>query len=94
MKVQVKVPIQATGDILSDISSKKGGRILNIDSTKDKFENTDNDDSFEVDQKRNIVNALIPLSSMVGYSSYLRQITKGEGNFTMSFSHYEKISGL
>ena len=31
-----------------------------------------------VDEKRKCINALIPLSEMVGYTTYLRSITKGE----------------
>ena len=31
---------------------------------------------------------------MVGYSTYLRSVSKGEAQFVMSFSHYERISGL
>jgi len=30
---------------------------------------------------------------MVGYSTYLRSVSKGEAQFVMSFSHYERISG-
>jgi translation elongation factor EF-G len=30
---------------------------------------------------------------MVGYTTYLRKLTKGEGNFVMNFSHYERVSG-
>jgi len=39
------------------------------------------------------MNALIPLSEMVGYSTYLRKISKGEASFVMNFSHYERLSG-
>jgi len=39
------------------------------------------------------LNALIPLSEMVGYSTYLRSISKGESTFVMNFSHYERLSG-
>lgn len=36
----------------------------------------------------------MPLSEMVGYNTYLRSISKGEGNFIMKFSHYERLSGM
>jgi len=31
---------------------------------------------------------------MTGYSTYLRTITKGEGSFIMSYSHYDAVGGL
>jgi len=30
---------------------------------------------------------------MVGYTTYLRSISKGEAQFVMNFSHYERLSG-
>lgn len=30
---------------------------------------------------------------MVGYTTYLRSISKGEAQFVMNFSHYEQLSG-
>jgi len=47
-----------------------------------------------LDEKRQCIVALIPLSEMVGYTTYLRSLTKGEGKFTMAFSHYERVSGF
>lgn len=53
----------------------------------------DADNSNEIDERRKSLHALIPLSEMVGYSTYLRAISKGEATFVMNFSHYEQISG-
>ena len=53
----------------------------------------DSDDSNEIDERRKSLHALIPLSEMVGYSTYLRAKSKGEATFVMNFSHYERISG-
>lgn len=93
MNVEITVPDYATGDILQDVSSKRGGRIIGIKNVREKFSSSDQSKEVSIDEKRNCVNALIPLSEMVGYSSYIRQITKGEGAFIMNFSHYEKVSG-
>ena len=53
-----------------------------------------NDKNFELDESRKCLYALMPLSEMVGYNTFLRSISKGEAMFTMSFSHYERISGM
>lgn len=38
-----------------------------------------------------IIDAIIPLSEMFGYSTDLRSRTQGRGVFTMQFSHYEEV---
>lgn len=39
-----------------------------------------------------VIKAIAPLSRMFGYSTKLRSITQGRGNFTMIFSHYDPVS--
>ena len=90
MTVELTVPGHILGDLMSDITGKRGGRVLGIRNVKARFsEEADND----IDQQRKCVFALMPLSEMVGYNTYLRSLSKGEANFTMNFSHYERISG-
>lgn len=86
MSVEITLPDHIIGEVLSDISGKRGGRVLGIKSIMARFSDTGND---EVDMRRKCLNALIPLSEMVGYSTYLRSISKGEAQFVMNFSHYE-----
>jgi elongation factor G len=37
------------------------------------------------------IDAHVPLSEMFGYSTVLRSITQGKAEFTMEFSHYERV---
>jgi elongation factor G len=90
MSVEITLPDHIIGDVLSDISGKRGGRVLGIKSVMARFSESDND---QVDMRRKCLNALIPLSEMVGYTTYLRSISKGEASFVMNFSHYERLSG-
>ncbi len=38
-----------------------------------------------------IIGARVPLSKMFGYATALRSATQGRGNFTMKFSHFDKV---
>ncbi|MBW1974546.1 MAG: elongation factor G [Deltaproteobacteria bacterium] len=38
-----------------------------------------------------VVNALVPLSKMFGYSTDLRSATQGRATFSMQFSHYDSV---
>lgn len=93
MNVEISIPDHVIGDILSDITGKRGGSVIGIRNVQAKFYDETDSKSNIVDEKRRCVNALIPLSEMVGYTTYLRQLTKGEGQFVMNFSHYERVSG-
>jgi elongation factor G len=37
-----------------------------------------------------VVTAKVPLAEMFAYSTTLRGMTQGRGNYTMQFSHYEE----
>ncbi len=93
MNVEISLPDHSIGDILSDITGKRGGSVIGIRNVQAKFYDESDSKSNIVDEKRRCINALIPLSEMVGYTTYLRQVTKGEGQFVMNFSHYERVSG-
>lgn len=79
MNVEISLPDHVIGDILSDITSKRGGSVIGIRNVQAKFYDENDSKSNIVDEKRRCINALIPLSEMVGYTTFLRQITKGEG---------------
>ena len=40
-----------------------------------------------------VIGAVVPLSEMFGYSTSLRSLTEGRGNYTMEFDHYEVVPG-
>jgi len=37
------------------------------------------------------IKANVPLSEMFGYSTAMRSLTQGRGNYTMEFAHYEEV---
>ena len=81
MKVELQVPDHIIGDLLGDITGQRGGRVLGIRNVKARFQDVQADGSVqadEIDQNRKAIHALIPLTEMVGYNTYLRSLSKGE----------------
>jgi len=76
MKVEIEVPEDYLGDVIGDLSSRRG-RIEGMEA----IEGTGV-------QK---VNAAVPLSEMFGYATDIRSKTQGRGTFTMEFSKYEQV---
>ena len=76
MSVEISLPEHIIGNVLQDITGKRGGQILGVKSIRARF--SDTGDADELDDQRKCLNALIPLSEMVGYSTYLRSVSKGE----------------
>lgn len=76
MKVEVEVPEDFLGDIIGDLSSRRG-RIEGMEP----IEGTGL-------QK---VRAMVPLAEMFGYATDVRSKTQGRGTFTMEFSAYEPM---
>ena len=75
MKVEIVVPDEYVGDVMGDISSKRG-HVTRLD----------------VRAGLQVIDAMLPLSEMFGYSTDLRSRTQGRGVFTMQFDHYEEVS--
>ena len=76
MKVEIEVPEDNTGDIIGDISSRRG-RIEGMEM----IEGTGI-------QK---INTVVPLAEMFGYSTDIRSKTQGRGTFSMEFKCYEQV---
>jgi len=76
MKLEVVVPEQFTGDVVGDISSRRG----TIESMEPRGSGMQ------------AIRALVPLAQMFGYATDLRSMTQGRGTFVMEFSHYDQVS--
>ncbi|MBM4147673.1 MAG: elongation factor G [Lentisphaerae bacterium] len=48
-------------------------------------------DSMDDQAGSKIIRSMVPLSEMFGYSSTIRTLSQGRGNFTMHFEHYEAV---
>lgn len=95
MSVEVSVPDgPAVGDVISDLTSHKRGRIREVGSVDALLhgENTASSGrSPGVGGGRVLVRGEVPLRSMVGYSTSLRSRTAGEGTFAMEFACYQPV---
>jgi elongation factor G len=77
MDLSVYVSDQYTGDIMSDLNSKRG-RVLGMDNLGGGIQK---------------IRARVPQAELLKFSIELRSITSGTGSFEMEFSHYDPISG-
>jgi elongation factor G len=77
MKVEVRIPDQNTGDIMGDLSTKRG-RVHGM--------NPEGDGTTSIE-------AEVPMSEMLRYAADLRSMTQGRGQFKMTFDHYEEVPG-
>ncbi len=75
MDVSVEVPQQYMGDVTGSLSSKRG----QIQGTED------------IGNGITVINALVPLSELFGYTSELRSITSGRGSASIEPSHYAEV---
>lgn len=73
MDVSVFVPAEYSGDVMGDLSRRRG---------QVKEQETRGDGA-------NTIRANVPLAEMFGYSTQLRSMTSGRGTYQMQFDHYE-----
>lgn len=76
MKVEIEVPEENTGDIIGDISSRRG-----------RIEGMEIIEGTGIQKIRSVV----PLAEMFGYATDIRSKTQGRGTFSMEFSKYEQV---
>lgn len=72
MSVEVELPEEKMGDVMGDLSSRRGV-IQGMD---------------DIVGGGKAVRAEVPLSEMFGYSTTLRSLTQGRATYTMEFKHY------
>lgn len=76
VSMKVTVPDKYTGDVMGDLN-KRRGRVLGMNPDPDHKGCT-------------VVEADVPMLSIYGYSTDLRSMTGGSGNFAFEFSRYEQ----
>jgi elongation factor G len=75
LELEVLIPDEYVGDILGDLSSRRG-RVIGTDP---------------VGTGRTLVRATVPESEVIRYAIDLRSMTRGKGSFARRFSHYEEL---
>lgn len=76
MAVEVVTPEEYTGDVIGNLSSRRGiieGMELRTEGLQS-------------------IKTKVPLAEMFGYATRLRSMTQGRGTFTMEFEHYAPVS--
>ncbi len=76
MKVEITIPEEYLGDVLGQMSSRRG-----------EIQGTDIHTG-----RTQVVRAMVPLGEMFGYATTLRSSTQGRGVFSMEFDHYSAVS--
>ena len=74
MKVEVVTPEEYTGNVIGDLTSRRG--MVTGQETRG---------------NAIVVNSFVPLANMFGYINNLRSSTQGRAQYTMQFSHYDKV---
>jgi elongation factor G len=74
MRVEVVTPGDYMGDVIGDLSSRRG-KIQGMDQRGE----------------AQVINAMVPLSEMFGYSTTLRSMSQGRAVYSMHFAQYEEV---
>ena len=75
MNMEITVPDQYMGDVIGDIT-KKRGKVLGMEPSGDGIQ---------------VVKAQAPLAEVFKYAIDLRSMTQGRGSFAMTYDHYEEV---
>jgi elongation factor G len=76
MKVEVVVPEEYIGDVLGQLSARRGeiqGMEMRVGNAQ-------------------AAHAMVPLAELFGYATELRSISQGRGVFSMEFDHYSPVN--
>lgn len=74
VNLKVRVPDRYTGDVMGDLN-KRRGRVLGMNPDRDGY---------------TIIEADVPELEIYGYSTVLRSMTGGAGDFSFTFARYEQ----
>ena len=74
VNMKVRVPEEFTGDVMGDLN-KRRGRVLGMNPDKNGY---------------TVVEADVPELEIYGYSTVLRSMTGGAGDFSFEFARYEQ----
>ncbi|CUS07457.1 unnamed protein product [Tuber aestivum] len=104
MNVIVAVNEKDLGKVVGDLSSARGGHVLELgggdEGAVDRLNTSKvyapgqagkGDDNYGVRGKRSVV-AIVPLKEMVGYLKHLRSMTTGRGTFVMNLLGWERMT--
>jgi elongation factor G len=75
MALEIEVPSQYVGDVLSDLTVKRRAQVKDIYNS-------------EQDLSHSLVIAHAPLAGLLGYATAIRSMTQGEGGFSMEFLEF------
>lgn len=73
-ELRAVVPNDNTGDVMGELN-KRRGRVMGMDSAPDGMQE---------------LIAEVPMGEMSDFATYMRQATRGRGNFTFEFKRYEE----
>ena len=74
VNMKVRVPDKFTGDVMGDLN-KRRGRVLGMNPDRDGY---------------TVIEADVPELEIYGYSTVLRSMTGGAGDFSYAFVRYEQ----
>ena len=74
-KIRVSVPSNYQGDVMGDLSSRRG-QVQGTETTAG---------------GRQMITALVPTSEIISYAMDLRSLTQGWGTFTTEHDHYQEL---
>ncbi len=76
MKVELTTPDENLGDLIGDITARRGSIVEINSGAGNKFTQ---------------VHAQIPLSELFGYATVIRSLSRGRASYSMEPSHFEKV---
>ncbi|KAJ3165495.1 Ribosome-releasing factor 2, mitochondrial, partial [Irineochytrium annulatum] len=90
MRVSVTVPERYLGVVTKDMTGTRRGDVVSVQALHDgRSGGVRGDASYEA----HVMEAVVPLGSLVGYSTGLRGLTAGTGAFTMRLIGYRLMAG-